>query len=617
MAVAVVVALVTVLHWSGGIRDSLDFGIYRQDSTWYHLPFSAAMSQSGNTWDLLFTDPMALTAWFYPLNSELLHALGIVAFGNDFLSPFLNVGWMTLCLLAAWCVGRPFGRGPEALVAVAVVLDAEMMQAQAGNAPNDVPALFFLLAAAALLLNGRSAARVGGAGELGAGVLLTAALAAGLAVGTKITLLVPVAVLGAGVLLFVSPRLRPRAAALLASGVLATGGYWYLRNLIHAGNPLPWISLGPLPSPDQLALYPRPPHSVAHYALHPATWTDQFAPMLESAVGPLWPLVLAAAAAGLFLALYPGDGLQRTLAAAGVAAAVAYALVPVSASGAPGHPVGFETNLRYLAPALAIGLVLLPLQLKPGRRASAAFLGGASAVFCVDAASSSGWSFPQLLLGAVLGLALLALPLLLARLHRNGLAPMRITAVAAAALLTLVAIGFPTQRHYLEARYLPALTPPADNPGFRDSPQWRALQSWVRQVHDSRIGVVGPPAAFAQYVFYGDDLSNRVEYIGEPGPHGSYRPLESCVSWRRAVNSHHLRFLIVAPAPGLGPQSIPQETLWTSGDPNAHTVLHPSPASLFRLDGPLDPAACHNTRLPPVIRVPGGGFTVPGVGGDR
>ena len=610
---ALAVAFITVFHWAGGVHESLAFGIYRQDSTWYHLPFSAEMFQSGNTWNLWFTDPMALTVWFYPLNSELLHALGMAALGNDFLSPFLNVIWMVLCLLAAWCAGRPFERAPEALTAVAVVLDAELMQAQAGNAPNDTLGLFFLLAAAALLLNGGAAARGEGRQDLGPGVLLTASLAGGLAIGTKITLLVPILMLTLGCVLLAPSYSRLRLSALAAAGLVATGGYWYLRNLAHAGNPLPWISPGPLPGPDQLGLYPRSPHSVADYALHPAIWIDQFVPMLDSAVGPLWPLVLGGAAAGLLLALVRGDGLQRALAAAGIAAAVAYAFIPVSASGSPAHPQGFETNLRYLAPTLAIGLVLLSLQLRRERYPRPLFLLAATTVFCVDAVSSSGWSLRQLLLGAVLGFALLALPLLLARLHRGGLTPIRIAAGAGAGLLLLVAIGFPAQRHYLRSRYLPALAPSGDNPGFRDSPQWHALQRWGRQVHDARIGVAGPPAAFGQYVFYGNDLSNRVEYLGEAGPHGSYRPIESCPAWRRALNSRHLGFLVIAPTPGLAPGSIPQESLWTSGDSDAKAILHASPASVFRLTGPLDPAACASSRLPPVIRVPGGGFTVPGV----
>ena len=49
------------------------------DSTWYHGPFAAGFFQSGDTWGLHFIAPQFL-AWFYPANSEVLHAVGMVAF---------------------------------------------------------------------------------------------------------------------------------------------------------------------------------------------------------------------------------------------------------------------------------------------------------------------------------------------------------------------------------------------------------------------------------------------------------------------------------------------------------------------------------------------------------
>ena len=45
-------------------------------------------------------------------------------------------------------------------------------------------------------------------------------------------------------------------------------GYWYARNLIHTGNPLPWINeIGPieLPGPDR-GLEGRDPYSIAQHA---------------------------------------------------------------------------------------------------------------------------------------------------------------------------------------------------------------------------------------------------------------------------------------------------------------------------------------------------------------
>ena len=41
-------------------------------------------------------------------------------------------------------------------------------------------------------------------------------------------------------------------------------------------------------------------------------------------------------------------------------AALAWLVAPTSASGPDGMPRGFESGLRYLAPALVLGLALLP-----------------------------------------------------------------------------------------------------------------------------------------------------------------------------------------------------------------------------------------------------------------
>ena len=134
MGVAAVAALVTTVHWAGPVLHSLDVGIYRQDSTWYHLSFAAWFAQTGSIAGLLQTDPLKLAVWYYPLNSELLHAIGMVVLGNDLISPLLNFGWMGVALLAAWCIGRPLGLAAATLLGTVVVVDSDMMLVQAGNA---------------------------------------------------------------------------------------------------------------------------------------------------------------------------------------------------------------------------------------------------------------------------------------------------------------------------------------------------------------------------------------------------------------------------------------------------------------------------------------------------
>lgn len=123
--------------------------------------------------------------------------------------------------------------------------------------------------------------------------------------------------------------------------------------------------------------------------------------------------------------------------------------------------------------------------------------------------------------------------------------------------------------------------------------------------------MVGPPGAFGQYVFYDSDLSNRVEYVGVRAPQGAYLPIDNCVEWRQAVNAGGYTYVVVTPASALGPGAAPQESLWTSGDPDAREILRSGPASVFQILGKLDPGGCDPDRLPPILRVPGAGSGSP------
>ena len=141
---------------------------------------------------------------------------------------------------------------------------------------------------------------------------------------------------------------------------LLGGGYWYLRNLGCAGNPLPWIEqLGPLelPGPDQ-EIGGREGHNVLGYLTDGAIWSDWFGPGLHEGFGLLWPLLLALGGGRMSWPAPGGDpsrpcGWRRR---PGSPCSVAWLLGPTSASGPDGTPLGFVSGLRYLAPALALGL---------------------------------------------------------------------------------------------------------------------------------------------------------------------------------------------------------------------------------------------------------------------
>jgi hypothetical protein len=561
---ALVVAGAAFVHFAAGAKIRLSTGMTGFDSTWYHGPFAAGFFQSGNTWDLHFIAPQFL-AWFYPANGEIFHAIGMLAFGRDILSPLLNLGWFAGCLLAAWCIGRPFRVAPISLALAAVALSVPALSDQAGEARNDIVGVFFLLAAAALALNAgpngdlaqgreRSFPRIPTESAFALPALAIAGLAAGLAAGTKLNFLLPAAVLVFGLALVAPHGARLRALAVTGLAALAGGGYWYLRNLAHTGNPLPWVNhLGPiaLPAPDQ-GLGGREGHGVLGYLTDGSVWSDWFLPGLHDGLGLVWPLLGGLALAGLLLSLAPrAASLLRVAGAVGLAAALAWLIAPTSASGPNGMPRGFESGLRYLAPMLVLGLALVPVVL-PGRLRKV----------------SAG--------GPPNGRILKAPSQLARRLSGRGGAH---AGLAIALVFLLVAVGYPIQRHYLENRYAnPSFTTPGLNAAFR----------WSREISDARIATTST----RQYPLFGTDLSNRVDYVGIERPNGGFTAASTCPAWRRLLDAGDYDYVIASRdrlEPGKAPY--PATVHWTEG-PGAKIVLRKPPTIVFKLRGPLDPSAC-------------------------
>src|SRR5207237_1406077 len=127
-----------------------------------------------------------------------------------------------------------------------------------------------------------------------AALLLAAALALGLAVGTKYTFIVPAVALAAGAVVLADRMRRTQAAGLMVAGIVATGGWWYLRALIADGNPLGLsVHLGPVTLPGAHSpLASSQQTAVISQIFHSSLWFSRFAPGLHYALGPMWPLVI-------------------------------------------------------------------------------------------------------------------------------------------------------------------------------------------------------------------------------------------------------------------------------------------------------------------------------------
>jgi hypothetical protein len=634
MAVAVGAALLVAAHWAMPTQIGLDIGMYLPNTTWHNAPFAARFVQDHQVGALQFTEVLDLTVWFYPQNSELLHSAGVLFLGTDFLSPLLNIGWMSLCLLAAWAFARPYGGGPIAVLALCLVLDANMLLLyQPGDAKNDTAGLFFLLAAAAVLVNADAQARAaagaarpvaGGAGAtavaerglysgagvrpmLSTGALIVAGLAAGLALGTKLNLLAPFGLLTLGVIA-VSAGYRWRATGIWAASSLVTGGFWFIRNLVNAGNPLPWIQAGPLPGPDQLDINIREPHNVADYLLPPdgSVITDKIIPGLHDSFGDLWPLVLVVVIGGFLLAIVRGrTPVIRMLGVVALLSGIAYLFTPLTAAGPEGDPTAFTTNLRYASPAIGLGALLLAVDaglLRP--RIQGWLLGALVVLLLVQAVPI--WDLGEewerdFMLGAI-GLAffLILVPVGLALAAQRGISAPLVAGGAALALAAVVAIGWPNSDDYLEDRYR-ASTAPSDFPVGT-----RAALAWFNRENprDSRIAVVGGRPGFKQYIFYGDDLSNHVQYVARHGPRGAYLPIASeaahegndpnaaaeCREWIDDLEAGDYDYAVVGPDQRTQSEP-PIEAVWTAAA-GGERLEERDNVSVFSLNGDLEAGAC-------------------------
>ena len=147
--------------WMVPTLGSLAGGMDRADTLWYHMPQSARFAYGGDLAAIDYFDPIFFAS-YYPANSEVLHSIPLLAFGRDILSPLLNLGFLALGLLASYCIGRPYGLGPQSLIGGSIALGAQMLvEFQAGEALNDIVGVAFVLAAVAMLVNARAALTAG------------------------------------------------------------------------------------------------------------------------------------------------------------------------------------------------------------------------------------------------------------------------------------------------------------------------------------------------------------------------------------------------------------------------------------------------------------------------
>jgi hypothetical protein len=477
-----------------------------------------------------------------------------------------------------------------------VLNSAVLVETQAGEGRNDMMAIALLLACVAFLVHawpdpaqqGNGAAADARPGPR-VGYLVFAGIAGGLAASVKLTMLAPVLILLLGAI-FTGSGGRGRA---LAVGIpaFACGCFWYLRNLVHTGNPIPQVSFGFLPAPDQMPLHPRPPYGITDYLFNANVWTDWFHPDLERAFGTLYPLVfLAAAVAVGFLLAARTDPPLRITAAAVVATVAVWLVLPIGAAGPFGEPRGFFTNTRYLAPALAVGMALVPVALQRlGWRSSGSLAVALTIAFAWSTHPTAVWNSRFGLGAAFLAFLLVGVPLLVAwGVSREPAWRRGVLAAAAVALACAVIVGREEQEqferhHYADARLFLGGGGPV-----------RAIEL-AQRASSKRIGLAGSGELyFAQYGFYGHDLTNHVQYVGIRGPHGQFTLPTGCPAFRRAVNAGDYDYLVLTPRAVVSqgsPYAYPLRS-WVEGDPGLRRLfvedVEPQPVAVYEVREDLD-----------------------------
>ncbi len=369
--------------------------------------------------------------------------------------------------------------------------------------------------------------------------------------------------------------------------------YWFARNAIATGNPIPYIgSIGPidLPAPER-GFDLRPGFAVSHYLGDVDVLNDWFIPGLNESFGRLWPVTMLLMVGGGVLAIWRGGApVLRMLGAVVLFTALAYVFTPLTAAGEEGQPIAFVWNVRYIAPAVAVALAIIPCL--PAARGTPRRLLAVSvlltAVLAVTVASLVQWDQGHTKGAVAAAIAFAVAAGAFAWLRSRGyLGPAAgrrsVIAVALVCIAGAAVAGWFGQRHYLERRY--------ENTSPRL--QLASTLRWARDIRDARIAVAGVRGVFNQYPLYGTDLSNHVQWLGLRGEHDAWLRIPTCEQWREAINEGGYTHVVTTYDPfHPGRLTDTREALWTRTDPASEQILRDGPVGVFEITGEMDPEGC-------------------------
>jgi hypothetical protein len=387
-------------------------------------------------------------------------------------------------------------------------------------------------------------------------------------------------------------RSRRRTTGVWIAGLFVGGSYWYLRNLVAAGNPMPSMRL-PLFAKPPMALSENISYSVSHFFGQPVM--NRMIAELGKALDRYWGWLLAVAAAGVLLALFTRERRTQLIAAVALLAGAAYVVTPDTASSYGGPLWNFFWSVRYTASPVLMGLCLLPIvpTLRRGvwRHVTFAVLGCLYVLILIGA---SPWPIPIVTEAlCAVGLLLLAAAVTLLRPRLRSVSGVIVCVVVALLAVAGIRVG---QHRYLLQRYTHV-----DQTAKADHTPLSPIYARFQKISHARVALAGTYVAEQRYPLYGQAFSNAVDYITWTGSDGTLHEYRHCRDWLKALNAGHFNYLVVSPG-GADDHQVWQALAarWIKPSPHARIlvryVVFGKRFTLWRLSGSQPLGIC--SKLP-------------------
>ncbi|MEK7524197.1 MAG: hypothetical protein AAB588_04175 [Patescibacteria group bacterium] len=201
------------------------------DSIAYHMPFAAEWLQTGAIRQIPFT-PYAGPLGYYPASSELVVLWSLLPLHADALANFVTFFYAFVFFIAAYALCREFGGSPFlSFFFPLAVISVPALIKEVGTTQSDLFLIMAYVLCAYFLVLFSKRSRLP--------YLFLAIAALGMVIGSKyLALPFSVPLFAAAIWLLFKQKVSLKHLPLAILVLILTGGVWYIRNWIIAGNPL-------------------------------------------------------------------------------------------------------------------------------------------------------------------------------------------------------------------------------------------------------------------------------------------------------------------------------------------------------------------------------------------